>query len=98
MAGSVRIPNSERPETLDIEAENDKPHRAVLTVVVSRTISVEGMSCGHCEQSVEEALEGVSGVERASADRESESATVEGDADPDALVNAVSEAGYDASA
>ena len=64
---------------------------------MSRTLTVEGMSCGHCEQSVEEALEGVAGVEGATADRESASATVEGDADPDALVAAVSEAGYDAS-
>ena len=65
---------------------------------MSRTITVEGMSCGHCEQSVEEALEGVAGVERVTADRESDSAIVEGDADPNALVNAVDEAGYDASA
>lgn len=65
---------------------------------MSQTITVEGMSCEHCEQSVTEALEGVDGVERASADRESASATVEGDADAAALVSAVSEAGYDASA
>ncbi|QKY16493.1 heavy metal-associated domain-containing protein [Halorubrum sp. CBA1229] len=65
---------------------------------MSRTLTVEGMSCEHCEQSVAEALEGVAGVESASADRESASATVEGDADPDALVAAVDEAGYDASA
>ncbi|ELZ38423.1 Heavy metal transport/detoxification protein [Halorubrum saccharovorum DSM 1137] len=65
---------------------------------MSQTITVEGMSCEHCEQSVTEALEGVDGVESATADRERESATVEGDADPDALVSAVSEAGYDASA
>ncbi|WP_418283831.1 heavy-metal-associated domain-containing protein [Halorubrum sp. DTA46] len=65
---------------------------------MSQTITVEGMSCEHCEQSVTEALEGVTGVTSASADRESESATVEGDADTDALVSAVSEAGYDASA
>jgi copper chaperone CopZ len=64
---------------------------------MSQTITVEGMSCEHCEQSVTEALEGVDGVESATADRESESATVEGDADSDALVSAVSEAGYDAS-
>ncbi|MFC7186882.1 CopZ family metallochaperone [Halorubrum yunnanense] len=65
---------------------------------MSRTLTVEGMSCDHCEQTVKEALEGVAGVEGATADHESESATVEGDADPDALVSAVDEAGYDASA
>lgn len=56
------------------------------------------MSCGGCEETVEDALAGVDGVERATADRESESATVEGDADVDALVSAVEDAGYEASA
>lgn len=65
---------------------------------VTRTLTVTGMSCGGCEQSVEEALEGVDGVTDAAADRESNSATVEGDADEDELVRAVEDAGYDASA
>ncbi|GAB3686721.1 heavy-metal-associated domain-containing protein [Salinarchaeum chitinilyticum] len=65
---------------------------------MSRTLTVEGMSCGHCEQSVEDALESVAGVDDATADREAEQATVEGDADPDALVAAIEDAGYEASA
>ncbi|CQH58273.1 HMA domain protein [Halobacterium hubeiense] len=65
---------------------------------MSRTITVEGMSCGGCESTVEDALEGVAGVESASADRERDAADVEGDADADALVAAVEDAGYDASA
>lgn len=63
-----------------------------------RTITVEGMTCGHCEESVEEALADVDNVSSATADRESESVTVEGDADIDSVVEAVDEAGYDASA
>ena len=62
------------------------------------TLTVTGMSCEHCEQSVVEALEGVEGVESASADREAEQATVEGNADTDALIAAVESAGYEASA
>ncbi|RDI72037.1 CopZ family metallochaperone [Halopelagius longus] len=65
---------------------------------MTRTITVEGMTCEHCEQTVEEALSDVGGVESATADRESESATVEGDADDDELVAAVEDAGYEASA
>ncbi|WP_436923337.1 heavy-metal-associated domain-containing protein [Halosimplex amylolyticum] len=65
---------------------------------MERQITVSGMSCEGCEQSVEDALEGVPGVETATADRESETATVEGDADEAALVQAVEDAGYDASA
>jgi len=56
------------------------------------------MSCGGCEQTVVEALESVSGVTHAEADRETNSATVEGDADSETLVQAVVDAGYDASA
>lgn len=65
---------------------------------MTTTISVEGMSCGHCEQTVEDALGDVAGVESADADHESDVVTVEGDADVPALVDAVAEAGYDASA
>lgn len=65
---------------------------------VTRELTVTGMSCGGCEQSVEEALEGVDGVTDATADRAAETATVEGEADTDALVAAVEAAGYEASA
>jgi copper chaperone CopZ len=65
---------------------------------MSTTITVEGMSCGHCEQTVEDALREVSGVTDATADREAEQASVEGDADLTALVQAVEDAGYTAHA
>ena len=65
---------------------------------MSTTLTVEGMSCEHCEQTVQEALEGVPGVQDAEADRESAQATVNGDADVNALVAAVEDAGYDATA
>lgn len=65
---------------------------------MSTTLTVDGMSCEHCEQSVEEALEGVDGVTAAEADREAEQATVEGDADTAALIEAIEDAGYSASA
>lgn len=61
------------------------------------TITVEGMSCEHCEQTVEEALQGVSGVSEARADHEAERATIEGDSDSTTLVRAVEDAGYEAS-
>ena len=60
------------------------------------TIEVEGMSCEGCEQNVEDALEGIAGVTDATADRDRDTATIHGDADPDDLVAAVEDAGYDA--
>lgn len=65
---------------------------------MTQRLTVEGMSCGHCEQTVEDALSDVEGVESATADREAAAATVEGDADAEELVAAVEDAGYDASA
>ncbi|WP_336001087.1 CopZ family metallochaperone [Halorientalis halophila] len=63
---------------------------------MTTTITVEGMTCGHCEQTVEEALQGVSGVTAVTVDREEERASVDGDADATALVEAVEDAGYTA--
>ncbi|MEF8851349.1 MAG: heavy-metal-associated domain-containing protein [Haloarculaceae archaeon] len=65
---------------------------------MSTTITVEGMSCDHCEQTVEEALRGVDGVTDATADREGARAVVEGDAGAASLVAAVEDAGYTAQA
>lgn len=65
---------------------------------MSQTITVEGMSCEHCEQTVEEALEEIDGVLGATADRETDSATIEGSATSETLVRAVEKAGYSASA
>jgi len=65
---------------------------------MTTTITVEGMSCGHCEQTVEEALEEVSGVTSVTVDRESEQASVDGEAEVTALVEAVEDAGYTAHA
>lgn len=70
----------------------------VIPPEMSITLTVEGMSCEHCEQTVTEALSGVAGVENVAVDRADERATVEGDTDTDALVAAVEDAGYNASA
>ncbi|MCU4719506.1 heavy-metal-associated domain-containing protein [Halapricum hydrolyticum] len=65
---------------------------------MTTTLTVEGMSCGHCEQTVEEALCDVSGVTDASADHESGQASAAGDADVPAPAQAVEDAGYTATA
>lgn len=65
---------------------------------MSITITVEGMSCGHCEETVEDALRKVEGVRAASADREADRVRIEGDVEVATLVRAVEDAGYTASA
>lgn len=60
-------------------------------------VKIEGMSCGHCEQSVREALAAVPGVEQvlrvSAADGEAE---VSGQPNPGALEAALDEQGFDA--
>jgi len=65
---------------------------------MSTELTVTGMSCEHCEETVEDALSEVDGVTGVAADNEADAVTVEGDAAHDALVAAVEDAGYDADA
>lgn len=65
---------------------------------MSSTTTVEGMSCGHYEQTVENALHDIGDLSDARADREAETATVEGDPDTTELVEAIEDAGYTARA
>lgn len=60
-------------------------------------LNVTGMTCGHCEQAVRKALEGVPGVERVvEVDRERNTAVVEGQPERSALIEAIEEEGYQA--
>lgn len=63
---------------------------------MSMILTVEGMNCDGCERTVEEALRQVEGVESVTVDRTTNSATVDGQSDPVALVTAVEDAGYTA--
>lgn len=60
-------------------------------------LKISGMTCGHCQRAVTNALEAVDGVNNATVDLESGVAKVEGPADVQALVAAVEEEGYQAS-
>lgn len=61
-------------------------------------LTVQGMTCGHCEAAVRKALAAVPGVTAVlEVDRTRNRAVVEGEADASALVAAVKEEGYQAS-
>jgi copper chaperone CopZ len=65
-------------------------------VAVKKTLSIEGMSCGHCVNHVKNALTEVAGVESAEVDLGAKRAVVSGGAlDDAALKAAVAEAGYE---
>ena len=61
-----------------------------------RRLAIEGTSRGHCESTVEDALQNGSGVERATADRDAERVSIEGDAAVDSLAETIEDAGYTA--
>ena len=58
------------------------------------TLTVTGMTCGHCEKAVQSALKSVPGVQDVRVDLKGGVATVQGDADAQALIAAVTEEGY----
>ena len=66
------------------------------TPSATTSLVVEGMTCGSCVQTVEKALMGVPGTERALVDRPEGSAHVQGSAAPTDLIRAVEKAGYNA--
>lgn len=60
------------------------------------TLKVEDMSCGHCVAAIQGALEKVPGFTGMEAELETKSVTVtfQGEADQEAVLAAVREAGY----
>ncbi len=60
-------------------------------------LNIEGMTCDHCVTAVKGALERTPGVEKADVDLGAGSATVEGAADVQLMLQAVESEGYRAS-
>lgn len=75
---------------------NIKEARKMAKEITEKTLKVEGMMCGNCENHVKKALEAIKGVEEASADHTTGEVKVKLSKDvPDAkLEKAVSDAGY----
>jgi len=64
--------------------------------MATRTYTVTGMTCGHCEQAVRTEVGAVPGVIDVAVDHTSGRLEVTGDADEAAVLAAVVEAGYEA--
>ena len=63
---------------------------------MTEIIKVEGMMCPHCEAHVKKVVEAVAGITLAEASHKTATVTVtfEGTLDKDAVVSAITEAGY----
>ena len=65
---------------------------------MKQTLSVQGMSCGHCKMTVETAVKALRGVKKASVSLESASITIEydeGKLTEDKIRTAIRNTGYD---
>jgi copper chaperone CopZ len=70
-----------------------------MNIMATAQLHITGMTCDHCRQKVERALNKASGVFAAQVDLEAETAEVDFDprrSDPNDLVTAVKAAGYGA--
>jgi copper ion binding protein len=63
--------------------------------MTATTYDVKGMTCDHCVRAVTEEIGSIDGVASVDVDLKEGIAVVAGDADPDAVKAAVSEAGFE---
>lgn len=64
---------------------------------MKKTLTINGMTCGHCKGRVEKALSELEGITKAEVDLAAKTATIEGNKDyTDAfLTELIDDAGYD---
>lgn len=71
-------------------------HNHHIEEEMTQTFKISGMNCPHCQASVQRAIAKVSGVESVDVNLHGATATVCGNVDPDAIIEAVKLAGFDA--
>ena len=86
--------NAEEVEEKKEQAAGDKK---MEESTMTKTISINGMMCGHCVAHVTKALEGMNGVEKADVSLENNNAvvTLSADVSDKALTAAIVDAGYE---
>lgn len=72
-------------------------HHHNIQQTMTQKFKVSGMNCPHCAASVERAISSIPGVESVSVDLHGAAATVSGNADSAAVIEAVKLAGFEAS-
>ena len=70
-------------------------HKTITPTEMTREYKVKGMNCPHCQAAVKKAIAGVEGVEQVEVNLSTGIATVEGNPDPAAVADAVSNAGFE---
>ena len=70
-------------------------HKTITPTEMTKEYKVKGMNCPHCQAAVKKAIAGVEGVEQVEVNLSTGIATVEGNPNPEAVANAVSDAGFE---
>jgi Cu2+-exporting ATPase len=85
-----------KPVTGEIITNNINTDERMEKEIMTKTMMIEGMMCGHCEMNVKKAREAIDGVESAEVSHEKGSAvvTLSGDVSEDALKKAVEDKDY----
>ncbi len=78
-----------------VTVAEDKTQEIEEEIPVETIIKVEGMMCSHCKARVEQVCQAVEGTECAVVDLQAKQVTVMGNACPDALKKAITDAGYE---
>ncbi len=60
-----------------IEKSDDHEMKEEKGVIMTKTASIKGMMCGHCEATVKKALEAIDGIEKVTPDHEGDKAVIE---------------------
>lgn len=71
-------------------------HKHKSSTDMTQKYKISGMNCPHCQASVAKAISAVEGVQAVDVDLRGGSAAVQGDHNPEAVIAAVSAAGFDA--
>ncbi len=83
------------PQRTDTFSVGKYPVGVYAGGMTATTYDVQGMTCGHCVRAVTEEISGLEGVSSVDVDLEQGTAVVAGDADPEAVRAAVTEAGFE---
>ncbi len=76
---------------------NKHKHNHIKLSDMTKTYTIKGMNCPHCQNSVHKAIEAIDGVTSVSVDLSSGTATVEGSQSDESVYDAVRKAGFDVS-
>lgn len=98
VSNALRLRFFNPQKNVEINKEEIATIETQRRMTMTKTVMIEGMSCGHCSKAVEKALGALNGVTSVVVNLHDKNAVVEGDVTEEVLKNAVIDAGYEVTA